>query len=102
MVINSAQECNEIVKSFFKENLPCFSLNVEWVHAPYWHIEFAYDSIKIEIDGDMGYNIYIYIYDTRYSLWQYDKSVNNCVTSTEENILYQLQVLKRFIDEIGY
>ncbi len=97
MVINSAQECIEIIDSFFRENLPNYSLVTKWVHAPYWHIGFEKEDIKIQIDGDRAFNIYIYIYGSKYSLWQYDRSVNNRLCSKESDVLYQLNVLKRFL-----
>jgi hypothetical protein len=53
------EKTNEVVKSFFKENLPLFSLTNEGVLAPYWHIEFVRDNVKIEISGDIGFIIYI-------------------------------------------
>ncbi|MDR3048131.1 MAG: hypothetical protein LBU51_11105 [Bacteroidales bacterium] len=102
MEINSAQECYDIVKSFFDEKLSAYLLNNEWIHSPYWHIEYVKDNIKIVIDGDRGFYIYIYIYDTKYSLWQYDRSVNEKAFSIKNNLLYQLNVLKRFLCEIGY
>ena len=101
MVINSAQECNKTVKFFFEENLPDFSLNKEWIKAPYWYIEMNKNNIKIQIEGDMGFHIYIYIYNTKYALWQYDRSVNDRIVSIKENILYQLKILKQFLNEIG-
>lgn len=102
MVMSSAEKYYEIIKVFFTKNIPLFHVVKEWIKAPFWHVEMEKDNIKIEIDGDMGFIIYIHIYDSKYSLWQYDRSVNNKAISTEENILYQLNVLKRFLNEIGY
>jgi hypothetical protein len=98
-MVTSAKECNIIIKSFFEENLSGFSSIKEWAQSPYWHIEFVNDNIKIEIDGDIGFIIYIYIEDVKYSLWQYDRSVNDKIETTKENILYQLNVLKRFLND---
>ncbi|GHT71692.1 hypothetical protein FACS1894174_08620 [Bacteroidia bacterium] len=99
--MNSANECCEIIKVFFTKNIPHFYLIKEWAKAPFWHIEMRKENIEIEIDGDMGFHIYIHIYNSKYPLWQYDRSVNNKAISTEENILYQLNVLKRFLNEVG-
>jgi hypothetical protein len=52
-------DIHEIIKAFFKENLSLFSLKNEGVFAPYWHIEFVRNNVKIEISGDIGFIIYI-------------------------------------------
>jgi len=96
------QGCNNFIKSFFEEKLPQFSVFQEWEHAPYWHIEFVYDNVKIIIDGDIGFSVNVFIEDKDFPLWQYDRSVNEKLTTSKENILYQLNVLKRFFSEIGY
>ncbi|GHT14955.1 hypothetical protein FACS189426_22080 [Bacteroidia bacterium] len=102
MAMTWEERTNETVKLFFRENIPSFSLTKEWMHAPFWHIEVEKDNVKIEIDGDIAFCIYIYIYGSKYSLWQYDRSVNDKLDTSKENIIYQLNVLKRFLNEVGY
>jgi hypothetical protein len=102
MVDSWAKDNNDIVKIFFKEHLPQFLLLKEYAHSPYWHIEAEKDNVQVEIDGDIAFCIYIYIYGSKYSLWQYDRSVNDKLDTSKENIIYQLTVLKRFLKEVGY
>ena len=100
-ILNSHESSN-FVENFFLQHLESYKLRKKGIYTGYWWIEYEKESIIISFDGDIGYSFSIYVSDTKYSLWQYDRSVNNCVISTEENILYQLQVLKKFLDEIGY
>jgi hypothetical protein len=97
----SSEFYNEIVKEFFQENLPYFSLIQQHSYGPYWSIEFIKDNVRIRVEGDMGFSIDVYIQDSKYSLWQYDRSVIEKMKSTEDNIQYQLNVLKQFLNEVG-
>ena len=45
------------------------------------------------------FSIKIFIGDTEFNLWQFDRSVNHATKSTNENILYQLKVLSKFLNE---
>lgn len=102
MVDTWKDNTNEIVKKFFKENIPSFSLIKDSSYGPYWNLEFICNEIKIKIGGDIGFSIDIFINETNYPLWQYDRSVNNKINTSKDNILYQLNVLKRFLNEVGY
>ncbi|MDR3048134.1 MAG: hypothetical protein LBU51_11120 [Bacteroidales bacterium] len=99
-------DCIDIVTRFFSQNFHNFKLNRNGYYTGYWWIEYKNDhnDIVVYFDGDIGghFCVYIYIYGTKYSLWQYDKSVNTATLSTEQNIIYQLNVLKRFLNEVGY
>lgn len=89
-----------VVKKYFQKELPQFILKKELSHGPFWNVEFCRDNLAIEIGGDIGFHIYMYIYNSKYDLWQYDRSVNEKMKTTEENILYQLEILKRFLNEL--
>jgi hypothetical protein len=102
MVNTWKEETNDIVKSFFMENLSSFSLTNDGSYAPHWIVEYVSNEILVRIGGDVGFSIDIYIYGSKYSLWQYDRSVNQYITTSVENIQYQLNVLKRFLNEVGY
>ena len=93
---------HKLIKDFIKENLPKFSLIKEYSNFRYWGVTYVYKSIKIKIDEEIGIMIDIFIEDTQYSLWQYDRSVINKSDRTESDVLYQLNVLKRFLNEVGY
>jgi hypothetical protein len=87
----------EFIKDFFSNNLSNYKIERIDSHGPYWYISFVLDEIKIIIDGDIGFGITIELYDSKYELWQYDKSVVNAMKTNKENILYQLNVLKSFL-----
>jgi len=92
-------DIHKIIKDFFKENLCNFSLVNENSYFRYWSVTYVYKEIRIKIDEEIGMMINIFIEDTQYSLWQYDRSVTYKSGKTEEEILYQLNVLKRFLDD---
>ena len=95
-------DIHNTIKDFVKENLCDFSLTNESLYFRYWSVTYVYKEIKIKIDEEIGIMVNIFIEDTQYSLWQYDRSVINKSGKTEEEILYQLNTLKRFLDEIGF
>ena len=88
---------NEIIISKIKEFFPNCKILSNWQKMPYWHIEFTIDSIIVIIDGDISFDIEIIIDNTRFYLWQYDRNILNFRSSSFDNILAQLEVLKRFI-----
>jgi hypothetical protein len=102
MVINSARNNCDIVIFFFKKHLPQFSIFQEYAYSPYWTMIYIYEYIKITIHGEIGVSIDVFIEDSNYPLWQYDRSVLNKFATIEEEIWYQLSILKRFLDEVGY
>ncbi|GHV68705.1 hypothetical protein FACS1894199_16360 [Bacteroidia bacterium] len=103
MVTNNYAENNcNIVEKFFSTNFSNFSVSYKYMYSPYWHIILEYQYVKIEVDGDIGFTIDISIDNSKYPLWQYDRSIVGKTKTTDENILYQLSVLKRFLDEVGY
>ena len=96
------KNCIELVEDFFDKNLKDYILNKETTYTGYWWVEYINQSdIKICFDGDIGghFSIKIFIGDTEFNLWQFDRSVNHATKSTNENILYQLKVLSKFLNE---
>jgi hypothetical protein len=51
-----------ITKQFFLKELPKFHLKSSNSYGPYWNIEFVDCNIAVEIGGDIGFHIQIYIY----------------------------------------
>jgi hypothetical protein len=94
-------DTHQIIKIFFKENFGKFSLKNEHSFFRYWGVTYVYKYIKIKIEEEIGIMIDIFIEDAQYSLWQYDRSVINKSGRTKDEILYQLNVLKRFLNEVG-
>jgi len=89
-----------VIRSFFSKELPQFIEVKEISHGPFWEIEFRIEDIRVIIRGDVGFSIYIYIYGSEYELWQYDRSINEKMKTTEDNIIYQLNILKRALNEL--
>lgn len=97
------KECLFLVKSFFKMAFPKFLLTKEGTYTGYWWIEYKLEeeNIIIYFDGDIGghFSIKIYINNEEYSLWQFDKCATEKTLSNRQNILWQLEVLKKFLQE---
>ncbi|GHS86950.1 hypothetical protein FACS1894201_08050 [Bacteroidia bacterium] len=89
-------------KFFFLENFPQFEIRNKYAYGIYWELLFAYEYVKIKIGGDWGFGIELEIDSSKYDLWRYDRSVSAKTKTTEVNIMYQLNVLKRFLNEVGY
>jgi hypothetical protein len=88
------------IKQFIDANLQSFNIVESKTHGPFFYTEFMDELIKIVVQGDIGgFEILIFIEDEKYSLWQYDRSVNNAMKTTEKNIIYQLNVLKSFLSD---
>lgn len=99
MVKPFAEENIELVVSYFRKNLPQYKNVAKSSHGPNWMVKFAKKDIEINVSGDIAFSIEIFIDKTKYELWQYDRSVNNAMKTTEKNILHQLEVLKKFLVE---
>jgi hypothetical protein len=95
------QDCVSLVINYFRNNFPAFKLIKEGSYTGYWWVEYANEDEKVlvNIDGDIGggFSVKIFIDNTEYNLWQFDKSVNNATESNSKNIIYQLNVLKNFL-----
>jgi hypothetical protein len=103
MVERTWAEANcKIVELFFIENFPQFSISNKYAYSPYWEITLVYQEIKVTIGGDIGFSVDVFIEDSGYAIYQYDKSVVEKMKTTDDNILYQLNVLKRFLNDVGY
>lgn len=96
------QDCVMVVVQFFRDNFKDYTLNKETTYTGYWWIEYINQfGIKICFDGDIGghFFIKIFIENTEFKLWQFDRSINERTKSTKKNILYQLSILKSFLEE---
>lgn len=95
-------DCILIVEEYFKRRFKGYVLLNKTNYTGYWWVEYYNGSdMKIYFDGDVGghFSIKIFIGDTENYLWQFDHSVNKATLSTRKNIIYQLDILKRFLDE---
>jgi hypothetical protein len=93
-------EAIELIKEFFHSHMPEFQLVNSYAESPFWGITYSSNSMKISILGDAGFSVTVAIEEKEFSLWQYDRTVNNAMKTNKTNILYQLRVLKRFFTEI--
>ena len=92
-------EAIDIIKSFFNSNLPLFALINSYADSPYWGIKYSYKEIRISMEGDTGYSTTIIINGEEYPLWQYDRNVIKANKTNKKNILYALNVIKKFLSE---
>jgi hypothetical protein len=97
MVMGWAEKNCSIVEIFFSKNFPQFSISNKYTYSPYWEIVLVYQDIRIKIGGDIGFSVDVYIENSEYPLWQYDRSVTDKMKTTDNNIIYQLNVLKKFL-----
>ena len=88
---------NEIIISKIKDFFPNCKILSNWQKMPFWHIEFTIDSIIIIIDGDISFDIEVIIDNTQFYLWQYDRSILTIRSSSMDNIVAQLEILKKFL-----
>lgn len=66
-------------------------------YGPYFKMGYQNEETKIELSAELGFNIDISIDNKEYNLCQYDRSVLEHNEVTENDILYHLNVLKRFL-----
>lgn len=99
MVSSFSSSNNSIVTDFFSKNLPEFTFLSQTSHGPYWGVRFSNNDIEVNVSGDIGFSIEVIIAGTKFELWQYDRKVIDKMKTTNENILYQLNVLKSFLKE---
>ena len=92
---------NEIIKNYFKNRFPQFVVIFETSYSMYWGVKLKYRVTEIDVSGDIGgFSVNVIIDNSKFPLWQYDRSVNDAMETSEVNIFYQLDVLRRFLTEI--
>ncbi len=99
MINSFSNTNNEIVKNYFNTNKSSFKVILEINYGPYWGVRLTNGEIEIHISGDIGFEIEIFINNSKYSLWQYDRSVNNAMKTSDDNIHYQLNILNNFLSD---
>lgn len=93
------KEAISLIKNYFKNNIPEFSLKKEFINSPYWSIAFSHKDINVLIEGDVGFNVQITIGNSDFPLWQFDRKVANTTKTNSKNIQFVLNTIKRFIQE---
>jgi hypothetical protein len=87
-----------IIIQYFNENLPSYILQNSYDNGRYFGITFSNGDININISKEIGFWINIVIKSKEYGLWQYDRIVNDFSEPTKENVLFQLNILKDFLN----
>tara|TARA_R110001599_G_scaffold289743_1_gene492727 strand:+ start:52 stop:354 length:303 start_codon:yes stop_codon:yes gene_type:complete len=94
-MVTLSEKYSILITRYFEENINDFVLVESKTHGPYFYSEYKKDIIKIIVQGDIGgFEIHVFIDNEKFSLWKYDKSLLNKSTTNEENLSYQLSVLK--------
>lgn len=96
------EEYCELISDFVQLNLKDYYVVKSNTYGPYFYVEFKNNVITVVVSGDFGgFNITIDLFGTIYDLWRYDRRVSNATITNYENILYQLEILKSFLLEVG-
>ena len=98
-MVGFADGNNMLIKDYFTNNFKNYIVKSETSYGPYWGVVFINKDIEIRISGDAGFGVEIKIDGILFKLWQYDRSVINAMKTSNENILFQLEVLKRFLTD---
>ena len=94
---NWADSFNSIVTNYFNNNMPSYVIKSRASHGPHWGVRYLKEDIKIYIEGDIGFTIKVFIDNVEFDLWQYDRTVFNATVTNKQNIIFQLEILKRFL-----
>ena len=89
-----------LIENFFNNELPEYSFLYKqhaMPYGPYFKMGYQNEETKIELGAELGFYIDISIDNKKYNLCQYDRTVLEHNRVTENDILYQLNVLKRFL-----
>lgn len=89
------------IENFFATHLTGFNMIEKcntMPYGPFFSISYKKEDVRIEISGEIGLNINITIDGKKYGLWQYDRSVNDHTNKSIDNLAYQLNVLKKFLE----
>ena len=86
-----------IIKDFLSENLTEFKILDKRYNGPYWFIQFSNGDVIVEIKGDIAFEVNIIIDNSTYPLWSYNKRVNSYMDTNKNNIIFQLNILKKFM-----
>jgi hypothetical protein len=99
------EKCIYLVLNFFSVKLSTFKLSKKGYYTGYWWVEYQdrKEDMVIYFDGDISghFHVDITISNTKYSLWQYDRKVNQLTRSSKSNIDSQLEILKSFLKSIN-
>jgi hypothetical protein len=90
----------EYIKEYFRKNLPSYSLAKQNFHGPFWCVEYINEEVLVTISGDIGFQVTVDFFGSKYPLWQYDYSINEKAKTKIDNIEYQLSSLKKLLSEL--
>lgn len=95
----SSKQALEIIESFFKRELPLFKLTEKVSnHSAYFTITYCKDDIETTLSsGRLRFEHSFKVDGKEYPLRQFDKRIDNVVVTSEKNIHFTLDVIKRFL-----
>jgi hypothetical protein len=97
------QECLDLIKGYVTSNFPDFELGESGSHTGWWWLNFCKKDVSVEMDfeGDYGGHFFVYIQvdGKKYELRQFDNSIDARSISNKENILFQLEIIKKLFEK---
>jgi hypothetical protein len=97
--IFDSEKASDLVKTFFKENLPLYTIQKDYITPTgQWGVEFVYLSNKVLISSDRGYlDTEITLNSKPMPLFAYEPKLENAKASSEKNICLVLNVVKEMM-----
>ncbi|PVY39712.1 hypothetical protein [Pontibacter virosus] len=95
----SSEEALTVIESFFKKELPQFELTEKVAnHSAYFTVTFRKDDIEIILSsGRLRFEHSFKINGKEYPLRQFDSRMDNVLVTSEKNIRFTLDAIKRFL-----
>ncbi len=87
----------QLVKDYFKKNLPDYELVLEAFAEDHWALKFAKEKIEVIVTGDVGFMIEVFFDTVKYDLRQHNPTLVEKVKANEKNILARLEVISGFL-----
>ena len=95
-----SNEAIDLIEFFFKSELPNFKLKEKFDHGIYFGITYVNNEVEIRLGGGRGHFEHSFKIDGKdFPLRQFDKRMDKIITASKKNILFTLNVLKRFLKE---
>lgn len=97
------EDAINLVKSYFHHNLSFFKLIQEYNKPTgYWGIKYSYQDTVVFISCDRGGLEKVIIIDAKeFPLWQFDQQIVNTEIASKKNILFTLEVVKKFLNTVA-
>ncbi len=94
------KEVIELIKGYFDSELPDSELIEYNTNAPFWKIIYSYKNVRIEIEGDIGFNVTFILEGVTYPIWQLDRSTIGNQKTNSENLKKSLGIINTFLKDL--